>query len=93
MGVGRRIRGQGIFARLIAAGGAHGWTDLARGRFAGAGGLAVSRAPVSCRIRYFGQTVGKSPARSSRHGGSVASAVVLVLALLLMSGLVQGSRA
>lgn len=84
--------GQGIFAALIVLaaltldGSAAGLTIC--GALAG---LAVSRA--ACSVSYkdiLGKTVGKSR-RGSITGtaGSVASAGVLVLALLLMSGLVQ----
>lgn len=84
--------GQGIFAALIV-----GAALLLEGSAAGLAicaalaGLAVSRA--ACSVSYkdiLGKTVGKSR-RGSITGtaGSVASAGVLVLALLLMSGLVQ----
>jgi hypothetical protein len=84
--------GQGIFAALIVLaaltldGSAAGLAICAA-----LAGLAVSRA--ACSVSYkdiLGKTVGKSR-RGSITGtaGSVASAGVLVLALLLMSGLVQ----
>ncbi len=84
--------GQGVFAALIVLaaltlqGAAAGYAICAA-----LGGLAVSRA--ACSVSYkdiLGKTVGKSR-RGSITGtaGSVASAGVLVLALMLMSGLFQ----
>ncbi|MBQ0766572.1 MAG: MFS transporter, partial [Sulfitobacter litoralis] len=84
--------GQGIFAALIVLAALTLDGSAAGLAICGAlAGLAVSRA--ACSVSYkdiLGKTVGKSR-RGSITGtaGSVASAGVLVLALLLMSGLVQ----
>jgi len=73
--------------------GAQRWTNQRRGwRFAGRCGAGGQRA--ACSVSYKGifwarPWASRRAGRNPGNGGSVASAGVLVLALLLMSGLVQ----